>query len=335
VILVGIWGLYDAKFIIENFKHLIRKKGLWFAVLSVATLWAMRAIYFANIGGISSNEKVDPSFIFQIQTFTLSSLLNYLVDLWQYMVGATPYFLGLWWLTFVSIFFVKQLNKKYIFLYSSALLIFLLPIASYTVRQWDFNSQSLPRYSAIVMYLFPLVLSHVDIVEDKIRKSIALLGASIISIFVFLNIMWPMPLNEKFTLSDGTYQSEMTKYYRYAEKILDRTGAQARVLIADDLTNNKTTNTLIPSIFLRYFMMDNSVGAQYQEETSKLFEYAAQNQADYILLLSYSNAFDACGQLFASGHDYLIDLQRGSPNQTTGACPFSSSVIQDLGAALK
>jgi hypothetical protein len=251
------------------------------------------------------------------------------------MVGATPYFLGLWWLTLLSFMFVKKLNKEYIFLFSSTLLFFLLPIASYIVRQRDFQSQSLPRYSAIVMYLFPLVLSYIDTEENKSKKIISLSAFFIIMLFVFLNTMWPMPLVEKFTLSNGTYQSKMTKYFQYAEDVVEITGSDARILIADDISNNITTNMLVPAIFLRYFMMNNSVGAQYQESTSELYNFATQNNADHILMLSYADSFEGCDQLLKVDRDYLIDIRSADISVEPGSCIFSNFKLIELGKALR
>ena len=251
------------------------------------------------------------------------------------MIESTPYYLGFWWLSVLSIFFVKEINKKYIFLLLSTLLIFLLPVGSYIMSQRSFNSESLPRYSAIVMYLFPLVVGFIDIKEDKLRKIAAYGVFGLVFLFVFLNSMYPMPLIEKFTLSKGTYQSELAKYNQFAVSILDLTGPDSRVLIADDLASGITTNTLIPDIFVRYYMLNNSVGAQYKIATEDISTYADQYHTDYILLLSYADSFENCEGVFTADRDYLIDIRDGELSSDPGSCEFSTVEIIDLGEAIR
>jgi hypothetical protein len=295
----------------------------------------MRFVYFSNIGGVSSNEIVEQSSIFSIQSISLYSLIEYLIVLFQYMIRNTPYFLGLWWLTLCSILFVKEINKKYIFIYSSAIVIFLMPVINYIMRQWDFHSESLLRYSAIVMYLFPLAISSVHIESKTIKRISSVIIFSIVLGYVFLNIMWPMPLKEKFSLSNGTLLSALTKYDQYAERVVNITGPEARVLIADDIPGEKITNMMVPAIFIRYFMMYNSVGSQYKNETNSLYHYAKENNADYILLLSYDNSFSHCEELLTMEYDYLIDISEGRININSDECIFSAFDIYDLGQAVR
>ncbi|MGD2027286.1 MAG: hypothetical protein PVI99_05665 [Anaerolineales bacterium] len=335
IILIGVWVLYDSKFILDNLEKLIRNRGFVLSILGAILLWVMRFIYFAKIGAASDIEKAASNFTINVQPTTFNSFLEYLVDLSQYMVDATPYLLGFWCLALLSIFFVKEPNKKYLYLVTSTLLFFLLPIAAYIARQTSFQSESLPRYTSIVMYLFPLVLSKVGFVQDKVRKLGAYSIFGVASLFVFLNILWPMPLNERFTLSEGTYQSVMTKYAQYAEDVVGRTGPDARILIADDMPGSITSNRDIPAIFLRYFMIYNSVGGQYTIPTSNLGEYAVQADAEFILLLSYQDSFDACDQMLSTGRDYLIGIRQGAFTVEPGSCIFSEFEIVDLGEAIK
>ena len=144
-----------------------------------------------------------------------------------------------------------------------------------------------------------------------------------------------MPLKEKFSLSNGTLQSALAKYDKYAERVIDITGPDGRVLIADDLPGEKITNMMVPAIFIRYFMMYNSVGSQYQKPTNSLYDYAKENNADFILLLSYANSFDHCENLLTTENDYLIDISEGSIDLEPDDCIFSSFDIYGLGEAVR
>jgi hypothetical protein len=127
----------------------------------------------------------------------------------------------------------------------------------------------------------------------------------------------------------------MTKYDQFARRVIDITGSDARILIADDIPGEKITNMLVPSIFIRYFMMYYSVGSQYTKPTSSLYDYAKENNSDYILLLSYANSFDHCEELLTAEHDYLIDISEESIPLETEECFLSSFDIYDLGEALR
>jgi hypothetical protein len=335
LILIVILVLFDWKFFSKQWTIIIRKRGYWFAIFSIILLLSMRFVYFSNIGGVSGREVVDPSFIFQAKSDSITSFIEYFVELLEYMIHNSAYILGLWWLTLCSILFVKQISKNYIFIFLSSILIFLMPVASYTLRQFDLQSGSLPRYSAIVMYLFPLAISFVHIERDKWKNIVSMIIFVIVLFHVFLNIAWPMPLKEKFSISNGTLQSVMTKYDQFTEQVIEITGPDARVLTADDISSDQVTNMLVPSIFIQYFMMYNSVGSQYIQPISRLYDYAIENNADYILLLSYANSFDHCETLFMQNHDYLIDLRKGNVQLQPESCMYSNFDIHDLGEAIK
>jgi hypothetical protein len=335
IILLGINFLYDWRFLFENLTSLIKNRSVWLTLLTIIAIWVMRFVYFANIGGVSNTEVVNPSFIFQVKTDSIASFIQYLVDMLAYMIHNATYFMGLWWLTIISILFVKEIDKKYLYLYLSAILIFLMPVASYTLRQFDLQSGSLPRYSAAVMYLFPLVISFVHIEKDPRKDLVSVIIFGIVAFHVFLNTAWPMPLAEKFNLSNGTLQSALTKYDHYAEKVLEITGPDARILIADDLADGTTTNMLVPALFIRYFMIYNSVGSQYLEPSSRLYDYAFKNNSDFILLLSYADSFDHCDNLLMPDHDYLIDISAGKDRLESNICDIPPSDIYDFGEAVR
>jgi hypothetical protein len=335
-ILAGTWLIYDWKFLWDNRKHLLKEKALWLTITGIIVLLGMRFVYFANIGSVSSFEKADSSFLFRMQSTSIAAFLEYTLHLIEYMIAETPYFLGLWWLTILSIFFVKKMDKRYISLFFATIFIFLLPVASYVIRQQTLRTDSLLRYSGIAMYLFPLVISFVAIQRNKLTKTTAALVLGVITIFVFFNLMWPMPLSKSFKLTDGRYQTELEKYYQYANQVLEITGEDGNVLIADDLEDQTVTNMLNPAIYIRYFMMNNSVGAQYQGlPQNMLIQYAQENDADYILLLSYADSFVGCERLLKPDHDYLINLHEGTVNPDLDKCVFTSFQITDLGKSVK
>lgn len=335
LIMIGLYVFYDLKYIIHKRSSLLHAKTALFVVVIVAILFLMRYSYFANLGESSSMGKDLSSFNPNVQVVSIRSLLAYLVDISSYLIRETPYILGLWWLTLFSIFFTKTVNKEYLYSYLSSLGFFLLPIAVYIAVQRSFQSESLPRYSAIGMYLFPLVLSYIDIVETKYRKIAAISVFSIIVGFVFLNVMWPMPIVERFKLSKGAYESELSKYSRYADDVIEQTGKDARILIVDDSAGKWLSNRNLPALFIRYYMMYNSVGGLYSISVRNLVNLSKTSSVDYILLLSYANSFEGCDQFLFADRDYLIEI--GNDDFATGPdeCIFEYFEVIDLGEAVR
>jgi len=139
-----------------------------------------------------------------------------------------------------------------------------------------------------------------------------------------------MPLYEPFSLSTGSYSVVLKKEARIAEKALTIAGDKARILIADDFLNDKLLgNKYMDARFVRYFLMFNSVGGQYMTTTDKLYEFALEQNADHILLLSYANTFDSCEKMLIEGHNYLINIERNKPLDLDG-CFFLGDEVFDL-----
>lgn len=334
ILLTGIWLLYDGRFLLKNFKSLIKQPSLWLALLLPVFLWWLRAGYFAEIGGLHSNERIDSSFLFRFRPDSIAALINYSLSLIKYMIAETPYFLGMWWLSLASLLFVKRVDKRYLFLLVATLLIFLIPVGSYVLRQFSLQSSSLLRYSAIVMYLFPWLIGFVEFREGKVNRLVAALILVIVAGFTFLDTFWPMPLVEQFEFSGGRYESAMQKYQAYAQDVLDRVDPDAKILIADDTPQETVNNMTVPAIFIRYYMMYNSIGAQYQGmPAEELYGYGREHQADYVLLLSYAGSLPGCETVFMPEHDYLVQISDGEP--PAGSCPFAAFTIWELGPAVR
>ena len=347
IILVAVWLLYDFHYIRENWRELTRSWTVWGGLLVVGILLVMRMVYFHQIGGDSTQEQMVSNLPTGGSLSSLQSMWQYAVMLLDYLLAETPYLLGLWWLSLMSIFFVKIYDKKYWFIYFASVLIFLIPIAGYFFLQHALEDDSVQRYSAIVMYLFPWVFSYVQSVEKddietrgkfKLERLQALLSGGIFAIvicFVFIMSLYPMPVVERFNLSPGTYQSEMTKYDKYAKRVLGLTGEDARILIVDDnygfpgITINR-----LPGLFVRYFLPYNSVGGFYSLPAEELPSLAAQSSADYLLLFSHENIFLYCDDMLSPTRDYLIDLSTGDFINEKDGCIFSDFDRMDLGDAL-
>ena len=128
----------------------------------------------------------------------------------------------------------------------------------------------------------------------------------------------------------GSYSSPLEEFSNLAERILSITGNDSRIIIADDTQGGAVMQNMnTPAIYIRYFLMYNSVGGQYLIPTGKFLQFAQRKSANYLLLLSYENSFSECANLFDEGHNYLIELD----NDMTiidDACLFSEEDIYQL-----
>jgi hypothetical protein len=140
----------------------------------------------------------------------------------------------------------------------------------------------------------------------------------------------PVIQNNYIRLSTGSYRERLGKYADLAEGILKKTGNDARVMITEEVEGLSFTNMYTPAIYIRYFMMANSVGGQYMWLTrDQMLDHAMQYNADYILLLSYDNTFENCEDVFMNDHTYLIKVDR-PVDITSDKCPFTKRAVVDF-----
>ncbi len=329
-LLILLFVLYDFKFLLDKWNILVRRIDFWFVFAIVVTLYLMRFYYFTVTLSVGNNTPINDLYI---PSFTsLHSSLVYAAGLISWLVNRSPYLIGMWLLGLFSVFVVnKQLhNKSYYYVYWVSFGVLISYCIIYIINQSDLASGSLVRYCAIVMYLIPLMFTYGKF-EFSRTNSLALATVLfILSCYVFVKTMTPMPLYEHFSLSTGSYSVILKKEYKIAEETLKITGADARILIADDfLKEDLLGNMYLEAIFVRYFLMFNSVGGQYMTTRENLYDYGLEQNADYILLLSYANTYDHCEKILVSDHNYLIKIDK-SKSYDLSTCVFSNNMIFDL-----
>jgi len=166
-------------------------------------------------------------------------------------------------------------------------------------------------------------------ISPKMIWPIVSLSLLIAGYFMYQTIA-PTIRNNNLRLSTGSYQERLAKYSDLADEILKITGRDARILITEEVEGLSFTNMYTPAIFIRYYMMTNSVGGQYMWLTrEQMADYAKQYNADYMLLLSYNDTFENCEDVFVKDHTYLIKLNRPVDASTDG-CPFTKKEIVDF-----
>jgi len=330
VILILSWMVYDIKFLLGNWRNLLNRADFLFPVGVVVALYIMRFNYFGTIVKAQSDTPVDGLLLPVASSLSLYFL--YAKELFVWLFETSPYLVGLWLLGICFILLIRKmkLDKGDIHILFVSLFVFLFYCGFDILYLGSVYHYSLPRYTAISMYLIPLMLGRLSIVlPQKISYSLTSVFLLVISYF-FVKTMTPMPLHEGFQLSTGSYNVFMPEYSLTAEDVLGISGGNARILIADDYDNKLISNMFPPAIYVRYFLMYNSVGGQYVSLHAKdLQKYALGYNADYILLLDYDSSLDYCDDTLVAGQSYLIKIDKNGIKKEE-ECAFSEESVIKL-----
>jgi len=325
--------IYDFKFIFKNARRIFTSYQFYIAIISVLAIWLLNRMFVDQTFGVEDSVPSVEGFLVS-QRKPLSTFIEYTKVIIVWLLENSPYISGLWLLSVISILFtkhpLKQKQKNYMFIYLLVGGLFSVFVLAYINRQASLQSASLARYTSIVMYLIPFLFLFVNIhLSKKTIKYFLLAILVAVNIFVFakLSIPWPRISN----LTQLTYRDSIWDYAGLADKVLEISGDDARIIIANDYPENFNSirNQDVPDIYVRYFLMYNSVGGQYRITMSEFVEKIASSKPDYILLLSYENSYKDCSQLLTEGHDYLIEIDYETFGKTKG-CVFSDYPIIDL-----
>ncbi len=335
IILIAVLIGYDIKFLLKNWRALIKRADFWLVISAIVTIYLMNNIYFTNIINVNRTpvaivrSLITPN-ISTLNISTLNSLLVYTKELVLWLTRNSPYLVFLWFLGLCSILSVKNnfSNKKYLFTYFVSAGVFLIFCLGEIIKQNPLQSGSLIRYTAITMFLIPQLFNYIIIKVPRQITTASLIILFILSGYFFIKTMTPVPLYDKFTLSKGSYSEYFSNYSSLAENTLKITGEDSKILIADDFSH-AISNKEYDGIVVRYFLMYNSVGGQYRTLAINLLRLVTKYDPDYILLLSYANTFDHCENIMTEGHNYLIKVDTiDDPDATE--CIFSKAEIVDL-----
>lgn len=313
-VLIAGWLIYDSKFLYENKNKLFKRVDLWIVSISILLIYLLRYKYFLYI---SKYDQVLNVYTYYSPRFgPISESLVYIKNLFLQLILNSPYLFGLWIIGLSTILFVikkKGINKQYMFIYLLSFGFFFFYCFIYFITKTGLLSGSLIRYTSIVMYLVPLMFSYFTI-EVSPKMSVLFVVAILCGLAFSMKQFSPFFLQiQNFRLTNGAYRDsgKIKDYYTFAENVLRITGEKAKILIADeDSESGSVTNMLLPEIYIRYYLMNNSVGGQYRWiPQDELYTFAINQGADYILLLSYPGTFENCGDIFDDQTNYLIKVE--------------------------
>lgn len=337
--------IYDFRFIRNKWASIVRTPSFIVGLLSLLVLGGM-FIRYQMTTMESRTFTTGVSAFFYANKFSLGSYLSYTKQLLFKLFNFSRYVTVLWSISMISIIFVRApfKNKKFIYSYLFTIFGFLIFIMAYINKQVSLTSGSLIRYTSLVMFLIPAIFAYPiyripAMLQGNTQKDqdISTLRIILICVLTFVvvflfnhKLIKVAPKNVDFDFVTGSFISTMSKQYKLARKTMSIAEEDARILITDDyFPENIAMNQNQAAIFVRYFLMENSVGGQYRTTVDHLIPYAEQFQADYILLLTYDNSFANCENLMEEGKDYLISLDKEIVPEEN-VCIFSDNSIYEL-----
>lgn len=325
-ILLLVWLGFDLWIYKGKVIELAKTRQFWFSMLFVTVLLVLRYLYFNAIGHDNFHASLVPDMVARDSLF---DYLKYLSTIFVFFMTKYPYTLIILALGLASIVIrPKRLIHKptWLALFLICVLLSGFFIAGYTLQNKSFTSGSISRYLSILTFLIPILPAFAITGGDEInnRNSAELVLVPLFIFLAFIKVMIPMPLHREFSLKPGTYQSssQVESSYQLAQKVTSIVGDEAKILITDDLfwgsSRKIISNTNEPAIYIRYYLLNQSVGGQYNLNESMLFSYAIENDADYILVLNNDFLFYDCGDVYEMGANFLLDMD--SVNSESPSC---------------
>lgn len=333
-LLISAWIIYDSKFLFRNKNQLIKRIDLWIVLLSIFSIFLLRHINFLYIPKIEQELTVYTYYVPRFASFSAS--VEYIRNLLLQLLQNSPFLFGLWIIglsTIIYVGIIKVFNRQYLFVYSLSFGVFFFYCVTYFLTKTELLSGSLIRYTSIVMYLVPLMFVYFPIDLSQ-KKSVLFVPITLLGLFFSVKQFSSyIPVIQNFKLTNGAYSdsSWLKDYSAFADNVLQITGDKAKILIADeDGESGSVTNMLLPDIYIRYFLMNNSVGGQYRWiPKDELYTFAINQDADYILLLSYTDSFEICGDIFDDQTNYLLEVEEKYVPDSK-VCPYLESNIITL-----
>jgi len=282
---------------------------------------------------------------FNTRNRPLISFVGYTIQLLEFLMIRSFHLSVLFVLSIYLIFLIEKplKNREFIYVYFLSIAVVLQFVLAYINRQTSLDDESLIRYTSIVMYLFPLLLNKLQFSKQQqlfrrtSEKNLDHFSMILISILIFISFSVLNNIKNQSLIFQsgvkfvqGSYSSPLGEYSDLADKVLAITGNNARIIIADDTYGGlQIQNMNAPTIYIRYFLMYNSVGGQYLMPVDDFLQFAQEKLVNYILLLSYEHSFRECDILFDEGHNYLIKFD-SNMEIVEGACIFSENIIYKL-----
>lgn len=330
LIMFIIYLVHDLPVFRKDLREIVTSRSFIIGTGSILLLFLLRTTYFASVQkDVSIIDTVIPT----LNLFSFDKAIKNLGSIINFFITISPVMSGIWLFQVLLAIFAmtrKRLARSGYFIFAISLLGFLYFVAGFVIKLIEIESRSLARYTTLVMFVTPILIAFIDLEtrSKAIRKALQMFTLLIILVasLVSLNgIADHLP----FYLSPGAYKdTDLKEQFEVSNKVLQITGSDARILIVQENTvESLLTNMAEPGIYYRYYLMNNSVGGQFNTlKYADLKDYAVKNGAEYMLLLSYDGMFSGCDSELIRYQEYLIEVS-SLGTQNGRVCPVSTEAM--------
>ena len=330
LIMFIIFLVHDLPIFKKGVREVVASRSFIISIGAILLLFLLRGNYFTSVQKIvSAIDTVVPT----LELFSFDKAIKNLGSIIRFFVTISPVMSGIWLFQVILAIYAmtkKRLARSGYFLFAIGLLGFLYFVAGFVIKLIEIESRSLARYTTLVMFVVPLVIAFIDLeTRSKAIRKVAQIFALLIMLASSLVSLNGIADHLPFYLSPGAYkETDLKEQFEVSNKVLQITGSDARVLIVQENTaESLLTNMAEPGIYYRYYLMNNSVGGQFNTlKYANLKDHAVKNGAEYVLLLSYDGIFSGCDAELIRYQEYLIEVS-SLVTQNGRVCPISTEAM--------
>lgn len=331
--LLAFYLLFDAKFLIYNFKKLFSSRMFWVASLIIGIVFALVFIYSRNF--VPPKENTALGFMLQNLTTIGTDRIKYLFDMIEFFFKEITMFLFMSIIVFVaSIISTNGLTRRSLLLVSFVLLLSSIPVTYYFITQGNFVDMSILRYIGLIFFVtcFVLILlpSSIKITSLKQETLFSIL-LILISVFLFSRIYITNNVDLNFSPHTGSYKDFIwhKEFFMLGERVSQIVPEESSIMIVDQ-EGELIGNMSMPVIILRYSLSEYSVGHQYRFQPVQWYDYMKEIKPDYILVFTYDNYWPGCNGILEKEHSYLIKVDNLSEEYNDSNCFFETENLIEL-----
>lgn len=329
LLLIILYVLYDFNYFFSVSKKSWKRSILLFVVLVIISVFISAKLK------VIDNIKSYLTIFKDIYIFSNERFL-YLIKILRYLLNRIPEFiLGL--LVFLGglFFFSKGFDWKDLKKMLLTFIVAFLPIGLYFFTMKDISNGSLLRYLSLVFYFFPYLLINISPeirFTNKLNQVLVTFiflctsFATMYQIYLEYNFNWQyLPISGKYS------NSKLLEYsFSLAEEVNSVLDKNTTVMLVERIGEDKLGNTHPPSLYIRYYLAEKSVGSQYEIPKNEWVHYILNYNPDYLLVLDYSGFWPPCDIYLEKGKNYLIKIGDGSVTNSQQSCFFSDLEIKEI-----
>lgn len=254
----------------------------------------------------------------------------YFKDILKYLLNVIPEFILVSLILFSGFLFKSERKKGQA---SKKILVVLalcsLPLILYFFVMQDTYNSSLLRYMSLVFFLVPYLFIEISNYEER-RNLVIELIVTIVFLLLSFSMIFEKAIefgfNWDYLPNSGRYiDSDLIKVpYEISNKISEYIEKDSTIMFVSKTFYDQIGNVFPPSLYIRYFFLEESLGGQYSVPAQYWFGYLEKFNPEYVFVSDYSNFWPTCNSYLEEGGHYLIKIDEDIPANSLGECFFDS-----------